>query len=143
MRQADARSAPARCAAAGVLLFGALGSPLASAVEGQGGGRRANQQFRYDAKDRRDPFTPLDARLSGAKGGPGMSVKPELFGILWDPRGSSIALVDELEVKVGDPVRDFHVQEIREDAVVLKRGEEQLVLQIGAVEPESAEGDLP
>jgi hypothetical protein len=54
-----------------------------------------------------------------------------LYGILWDPGGRSIALVDDLEVSVGDSIGPYRVEEIRPDAVVLARESgEQFVLEL-------------
>ena len=89
--------------------------------------------FRYDSGGRRDPFMPLvrDGRLVAA--GPGVRLeqsKPVLYGILWDPTGHSIALINDAEVKQGDRVGDYEVKEIQHDAVVLDDGGEPVVLTI-------------
>ena len=89
--------------------------------------------FRYDAGDRRDPFMPLvrDGRLVAI--GPGMRLgqsTPVLYGILWDPAGRSIALINDAEVKAGDRIGDYEVKEIQHDAVVLDNGGEPVVLTI-------------
>ena len=90
--------------------------------------------FRYGAAGRRDPFVPLilNNRLLGAGDRhSGDSSKPVLRGILWDPRGQSIALIDDLEAKVGDAVREYHVRSITKDEVVLEgEGGQSVVLQI-------------
>ncbi|MBI3011838.1 MAG: hypothetical protein HYY58_05065 [Candidatus Omnitrophica bacterium] len=95
------------------------------------------QPFQYDAKGHRDPFVPLvrDGRLVGMKGSSVDASQAVLHGILWDPRGHSIAMVDDMEVKVGDMVGDYQVVEIRQDAVVLKSGAESLVLRIDVERP--------
>ena len=90
--------------------------------------------FRYDSGSRRDPFMPLvkDGRLVAA--GPGVRLEqstPVLYGILWDPAGRSIALVNDTEVREGDRIGEYEVKEIQHDAVVLYNGgEEPLVLTI-------------
>ena len=92
----------------------------------------------YDAQGRRDPFVPLvkDGRLLGvAPERQAATEAPVLYGILWDPSGKSIALINDLEVKVGDDVGSYHVMEIRQDAVVLTReGGEPVILKL-AFEP--------
>ena len=101
-------------------------------------------QFRYDARGRRDPFVALvrDGRLVGAKGGPARSAgQPVLYGILWDPGGHSIALIDGTEAKVGDMVGDYHVKEIRQDAVVLSNGGAPVVLEIAFEAPSEGPED--
>ena len=91
--------------------------------------------FHYDAGSHRDPFSPLvrDGRvISAASSASFEPAKPVLYGVLWDPKGSSIALINETEVKVGDLVGDVRVLEIRQNSVVLGNGGEQpMVLQMG------------
>lgn len=89
--------------------------------------------FRYDAKGRRDPFVPLvvNGRLMSALGeASSKSTSLVLQGILWDPSGRSIALIGDLESKVGDMVNGYEITEIRQDAVVLSGGGERMVLQL-------------
>ena len=98
------------------------------------------EPFVYDAKGRRDPFMALvrDGKYIGTqKGTPLDTSKPVLYGILWDPAGQSIAMIDDQEVRVGDTVGGYQVAEIRQDAVVLKGGGEPLVLQIDFQTPPS------
>lgn len=89
--------------------------------------------FRYSAHGKRDPFLPLvrEGRIVSIEGtahaDPSAMV---LRGIVWDPHGQSIALIDDTEVKVGDAIGAYHVTEIREDAVVLTNGGEPIVLRI-------------
>ena len=90
--------------------------------------------FSYDPAGHRDPFVPLvrDGRLVGVAI-PGVGVNPSrpvLYGILWDPAGHSIALINDAELKVGDTIGGYRVQEIRQDAVVLKNGGVPVVLEI-------------
>jgi len=99
-------------------------------------------ESRYDAKSRRDPFVPLvkDGRLIGIVKGPTIDTsKPMLYGIMWDPGGNSIALINDGEFRVGEEIGIYRIEEIRRDEVVLVRegGGTPLVLQIafGASEP--------
>lgn len=96
----------------------------------------------YDAQGRRDPFVPLvrNGRLVGiTKPGAAsqLGALPALFGILWDPQGQSIALLNDGEAKVGDIVEGYKVIEITRDTVTLGNGDEPVVLQI------SFEGEEP
>ena len=89
--------------------------------------------FQYDSKGRRDPFTPLvrEGKLVNVIPGTQLSVsRPVLFGILWDPGGQSLALLNDTEAKVGDMIGGYRVAEIRQDAVVLIDGGEPVVLQL-------------
>ncbi|PIQ83771.1 MAG: hypothetical protein COV75_05615 [Candidatus Omnitrophica bacterium CG11_big_fil_rev_8_21_14_0_20_63_9] len=89
--------------------------------------------FAYDSAGRRDPFMPLvrEGKLvSTMPGATGDGSTPTLYGILWDAGGNSIALINDLEAKVGDTVSGYVVKEIRQDAVVLDGGGELKTLRI-------------
>lgn len=96
--------------------------------------------FYYDPGGHRDPFVPLvrDGRLVGMvkPGGSAGPSQPTLYGILWDPKGQSIALINDGEAKLGDTIAGYQVKEIRKDAVVLSNGGEALVLQISFDAPQ-------
>ena len=113
-------------------------APGASTPEGRA-------PFRYEAKGRRDPFVPLvrDGHVVSTSGGVrGDSSRPVLYGVLWDPGGNSIALINDGEARVGDAVGDYHVIEIRKDAVVLSSGGEPVVIELAFdAPPKSAPGD--
>ena len=99
--------------------------------------------FRYTAKGKRDPFVPLvrDGQMvSMAQAAVPDSSLPMLHGILWDPYGQSIALINDLEAKVGDAVGEYQVIEIRHDAVVLSNGGEPVVLEINFDSPPAPSG---
>ena len=86
--------------------------------------KSAHQEpFRYDPGTHRDPFLPLvrEGRLVsiGSSGNQRAASQPVLYGILWDPGGQSIALINDAEYKVGDTVEGYQVFRIRQDAVVL------------------------
>ena len=93
--------------------------------------------FYYDAGGRRDPFMALvrngvlvQVLPSGLNSG-----TPTLSGILWDPGGQSIAIINDGEYRVGEMVGDYEMKEIRQDAVVLVRGGETTVLIFEASPP--------
>lgn len=86
----------------------------------------AQEQFVYDAKERRDPFIPLvtpEGRL--------LKLEPEeaakgllLEGIIYDKNGLSYAIINGLAVKIGDEVGDYQVLKIEQNKVILiKEGE--------------------
>jgi hypothetical protein len=97
--------------------------------------------FTYNAKGHRDPFEPLvrDGRIVGVVHQRRFvsTSKPVLHAILWDPMGTSFAIINNEEVRVGDVIESYRVVDIRQDAVVLKEGEEPLVLQITFDAPSS------
>ena len=99
--------------------------------------------FVYDAKGRRDPFIPLvrNGQLINVTGQFGTLDQPVLRGILWDPSGRSIALINDMEVNVGDLIGGYRVDAIRQDAVVLTvDGGEPLVLQLEFDLPDASSG---
>lgn len=103
----------------------------------------------YEPGNRRDPFTPLarDGKIispsAAGPTSPGAVGPLVLDGILWDPKGQSIALISGVEVRKGDQVAGYVVRDIRKDAVVLEQGGDILVLQIdfeAMPAPEKGEG---
>ncbi len=91
------------------------------------------ESFSYDAGGHRDPFLPLvvNGRPVGWTVKPGVETsQPVLYGILWDPGGQSLALINDGEYRAGDTIGTYQVKEIRKDAVVLENGGEPVVLTI-------------
>ena len=84
---------------------------------------RIEEAFRYDAKGRRDPFVSLvrEGRVVTpvASSASPDGTTPILYGIVWDPGGRSLALINDTEVQVGGMIGKYRVEEIRRDAVVL------------------------
>ena len=104
------------------------------------------ERFRYNAKGRRDPFAPLvrDGRIVAiSTGGRTESSLPVLYGVLWDPGGNSIALINDGEARVGDMVAEYRVVEIRKDAVVLANGGEPVVIAIAFETPPKSAPSTP
>ncbi|MBI2104227.1 MAG: hypothetical protein HYT90_01425 [Candidatus Omnitrophica bacterium] len=106
----------------------------AAVMPGESAAEEANPEpFRYDSGGRRDPFVPLfrEGRLVGTTEGVQVDAEtPALYGILWDPQGDSIALINDAEVRVGDTIAGFRVKAIQRDAVVLDGGGKPVVLRI-------------
>lgn len=88
--------------------------------------------FTYDAMDARDPFVALvrQGRLVAPSAGGSNFSTLTLAGILWDPAGRSVALINDAEVTVGDLLGEYRVEDIRQDAVVLTRDGKTVVLQL-------------
>ena len=121
------------CIAKILILMGLITMPWNPPVWAADKPQSSHKPFRYDPQGRRDPFAPLviNGRLVGPKDTVhGQGDTPVLYGILWDPGGKSLALINDGEVGVGDTVGDYKVLEIRRDAVVLSDGGEPVVLQI-------------
>lgn len=95
----------------------------------------------YNSDGKRDPFIPLvhDGRFVAVAGGGLSKESPvsdlHVAGIVWDPAGSSLALINDTEVKVGDQLGEYRVVEIRPDAVVLLKDGKPVVLQLSFEPP--------
>ena len=87
----------------------------------------AQDEFKYDAKEKRNPFIPLvtpDGRLISnlekKEGAVGLSLE----GIIYDKGGLSYAIVNGVVVKISDKVGDYQVLKIEEKRVIfIKEGE--------------------
>lgn len=90
---------------------------------------RARMQKMYTGDDARDPFEPL-VRLTSRKPTQEREQKPAqpepvtlpymtLYGIIWDPE-TPIAMIDGMDVHVGDRIKGARVTEIRIDRVILE-----------------------
>lgn len=86
----------------------------------------AQEEFKYDAQGKRDPFIPLvtpDGRLlklEQASSAAGLSLE----GIIYDKEGVSYAIVGAEIVKIGDSVSGYQVLRIEENKVIfIKDGE--------------------
>jgi len=97
----------------------------------------AEEPFVYE-KASRDPFWPLvteDGRL--IQGFSGVSLEDiYLEGIVWDPDGGSVAMVNGMILKEGDQIGDFKILKIENDRIQLDANGEQryLKLQIDEME---------
>jgi len=127
-----------------LLLMWVVGCVWAMAsVSPSAAGEEQSPASSYEPKGKRDPFVALvrDGRIVQASNDPSLKNfgEPVLLGILWDPGGRSLALINDTEVTVGDAVGPYRVAEIRTDAVVLMSEEdpEPLVLRITFEEAES------
>ena len=109
-----------------------------------GAGVAAGDQFSYDPQNQRDPFIPL-VRQGKIESRQPVQATPVLTGILWDPDGNSIALINDSEVGVGDVVAGYQVVEIESAAVVLDRDGKHVVLEIsgGKTTTEGTPSDVP
>ena len=80
----------------------------------------AQEEFVYDAKNKRDPFIPLvtsDGRLlklEQEEGTQGLLLE----GIIYDDKGISCAIVNGEVVRVGDEAGGFQVLKIQKDKVI-------------------------
>jgi len=78
--------------------------------------------FKYEAGVNRDPFIPLvtkDGKLTITYGTLNSINDVILEGILYDPSGESVVIMNDLVLKEGTRAGDIQVKKIEEDRVVL------------------------
>jgi hypothetical protein len=100
---------------------------------------RARMQKMYTGDDARDPFEPL-VRLTSRMSTPAREEEPAepapvtlpymtLYGIIWDPE-TPIAMIDGMDVHVGDRIKGARIVEIRINRVILEYREKQFELTV-------------
>ena len=89
------------------------------------------EEFVYKKKDR-DPFWPLvteDGKL--VEGFDLMTLENVyLEGIVWDPEGDSVVMVNGMVLRKGDRIGAFEIQKIEKNRVTLRSGDEQQYLNL-------------
>ncbi len=86
-------------------------------------------EFSYNSNDKRDPFSPLvssDGRiLFGARTAAAQPEQPEmkmaLEGVIWDPEGKSLAIINGTPVKEQERILGLQVLKIKKDSVILQK----------------------
>ncbi|MBI3323984.1 MAG: hypothetical protein HYZ92_01750 [Candidatus Omnitrophica bacterium] len=129
---------------AGLAVLAAVSGRICQAQESP---RASSAAATYDPKNKRDPFVPCarDGRFVGCGVEIQESAKPfdnpdfKLEAIVWDPSGSSYAMINGNVVGQGQQLGEFVVKTIMRDSVTLKRGEESVVLRISFEKPEPSE----
>ncbi len=105
-------------------------SPLASYAGNSTSGKDA--PFIYDDHGKRDPFW----KLIGARGSivnydnDIQASDMVLEGIMAEPGGESVAIINGNIIKVGDKLGLFVVKEIQANVVILEKGQENIKLQL-------------
>lgn len=93
----------------------------------------AAEQFKYDSKDRRDPFVPLvtkEGRITASLITVYSLKDIVLEGIVWDSKGGSIAIINQDILRENDYVGDYQIDRIESDRVVLKKGDKEFVINL-------------
>ena len=92
----------------------------------------AQERFRYDDKQARDPLEPLvtpDGRiLPGARGAVADVSDVVIEGIIWDTADRSVAIINGTLVRELDMVQGYQVLKIRKESVILQRGGKVIVV---------------
>jgi len=85
------------------------------------------REFTYDDHNKRDPFISLVTKdgkiLPGAKTDAEAETEQiVLEGIIWDPQGNSVAIMNGKLVKEQERVFDFQILKIKKNGVILQKG---------------------
>ena len=88
----------------------------------------AETELRYDAGGRRDPFVPLSGENNTLVTPTSSGVKLE--GIIYDPEGRSMAILNGKSYQKGETVGDATVVKILKDRVVISVGNEEKTLRL-------------
>jgi hypothetical protein len=87
----------------------------------------AQDKFEYDSAGKRDPFIQLvtpDGRFQKLEADEAREANPQLKleGIMYDPAGTSYAIVNGLVVKSSEEVDGYRVIKIDENSVIFNKG---------------------
>ena len=92
----------------------------------------AEEKFQYNANGKRDPFWSLVT-----PGGVIVNYDTDLAiadltleGIIFDPEGHGLAIINGKVVKMNDQLGYFVVEKIEKDRVILKKEEEAFILEL-------------
>jgi hypothetical protein len=90
----------------------------------------AAQEYKYDSNKKKDPFLPLIS-----PSGHLLNWEPEegilrLEGVMLDPHGGSIAIINGELVKVGEKIDEAVITKIEEDKVTVIQNNEKIVLEL-------------
>jgi len=91
----------------------------------------------------RDPFWPWvtkDGKFIQGEGGFWNLEDVVLEGIIWDPQGGSVAMMNGLILRRGDRIGRFEVLTIGKEEVILLSGEKRYTLRLVVPEQEQGEG---
>ncbi|MDD5073123.1 MAG: hypothetical protein PHX64_01440 [Candidatus Omnitrophica bacterium] len=92
-----------------------------------------NENFKYDPKNKRDPFRPLvdrDGNILPEMRAVTANVELTLEGIVWSRNGDSYAIVGGSVVRAGDILGDYKVKNIEKTRVILERDGEESVINL-------------
>jgi hypothetical protein len=87
------------------------------------------ERFVYESHGRRDPFLSL-VSPQGYILNFGIDIEAsdlKIEGIIYDPNGESVAIVNGVVVKVGDYIGNFKIIDIASNKVVFIRNEEEVI----------------
>lgn len=92
------------------------------------------QNFKYDSKGRRDPFTPLvtnDGRFTSTIMEDNIGIEEiNLEGIILDTKEGNMAIINDTVVKAGERIGSFEVIDIMNEKVILQRGNREFIINL-------------
>lgn len=88
--------------------------------------------FTYDSKGKRDPFLPLVSKEGYLinREADVLATDMNLEGIIYDPSGKSLAIINGQVLKVGDTISNYSIIEIEKHRVILLRDAEKFILEL-------------
>jgi len=89
--------------------------------------------FLYNDKGKRDPLTPLvtkDGRILPGARAVTETGDIELEGVIWDPQGNSVAIINGKLVRERERILNMQVLKIRKASVILQREGKVLVIKL-------------
>ncbi|MCK4993506.1 MAG: hypothetical protein KAS13_00490 [Candidatus Omnitrophica bacterium] len=97
------------------------------------GARASSRDFTYQSKGNRDPFMSLvtkDGRILPGARVVSETGDVELEGIIWDPKGKSMAIINGKLVKEQQRVMNMQVLKIKKDSIILQKGGNVIVINL-------------
>lgn len=76
-------------------------------------------KFIYDPKDSRDPFVPFITKDGKVLSMPGVLGEIEVDGIVYDPKGVSVCVINGNVLREGEVCENFKVLKIKTDSVIV------------------------
>ncbi|MBU1087414.1 MAG: hypothetical protein KKD05_07835 [Candidatus Omnitrophica bacterium] len=92
---------------------------------------KADRDFVYKDKQTRDPFISLvtsDGRILPGAREITESTNVELEGVIWDPNGNSLAIINGKPVKEQQRIMNLQVLKIKKDSVLLQKEGKVIVI---------------
>lgn len=89
--------------------------------------------FKYDPKNKRDPFIPLvdkEGNLLPEIRPVTAAVELNLEGIVWSDKGESYAIISGVVLRAGEMIGDYTVKKIEKSRVTLMRGGEVFTINL-------------
>lgn len=89
--------------------------------------------FVYDSKGNRDPFVPLVTKggiYVGSWQTNDLAEEITLGGIIYDPAGGSMAIINGTIVKEGDRLLNLKVLKIEKNRIIFLKGDKELIIKL-------------